>query len=158
MLAWLDNSWLAETMRVFQWAFPACEALHFVGLCLLMGSIAMIDLRLLGFAPSLPLRVIHQLLPWAWIGFAINLTTGILFFVAQPFFYYDNVAFRVKLILILLAGANALWFALTVQRDLDSWPEQAEVPSQVRAMASLSLVLWIAVICFGRFIMYWPPI
>jgi len=123
-----------------------------------MGSIAVIDLRLLGFARSLSVSVIHRLLPWAWTGFAINLITGILFIFANPSFYYPNVAFRVKLVLILLAGMNALWFQLTVNRDLASWPEGADSPGSVKAMAGISLGLWVAVICFGRFIMYWPPI
>jgi len=158
MIAWIENSWLSETMIALQWAFPICEAIHFLGLCLLIGSIAVIDLRLLGFARSLPARVIHQLLPWAWAGFSINLITGILFIFANPSFYYSNVAFRVKLVLILLAGANALWFQLTVNRDLDTWPEDADAPGQVKAMAGISLGLWVAIICFGRFIMYWPPI
>lgn len=158
MLAWIEGSWLGETMRAYQWAFPACEALHFIGLCLLVGSVAVMDLRLLGFARSLSIRAIHQLLPWALVGFAINLITGVLFFFSQPAFYYPNVAFRVKLVLILLAGANALWFYFTVNRDLDSWPAGAEAPRQAKTIAGVSLVLWVAVICFGRFIMYWPPI
>ena len=158
MIAWIENSWLSEFMYSYQWAFPACEAIHFIGLCLLMGSVVVMDLRLLGFARSLPIRVIHQLLPWAWIGFAINLTTGILFIFAQPAFYYPNVAFRIKLILLFLAGANALWFHFTANRDLDNWPDSADAPGQVKAMAGISLVLWVSVICFGRFIMYWPPI
>ena len=158
MLAWIESTWLSETMVASQWAFPICEAIHFIGLCVLMGSMVVIDLRLLGFARSLPARVIHQLLPWAWTGFSINLTTGILFLFANPSFYYPNVAFRVKMVLILLAGVNALWFQLTVNRDLNNWPEGADAPSQVKAMAGISLGLWVGVICFGRFIMYWPPI
>ncbi len=145
-------------MISLQWAFPICEAIHFIGLSVLMGSIAVIDLRLLGFARSMPARVIHQLLPWAWIGFATNLITGTLFYFTTPTFYYPNVAFRVKMVLILLAGVNALWFQLTVNRDVSNWPERADAPSQVKAMAGISLGLWVAVICFGRFIMYWPPI
>ena len=158
MNAWLESSWLNGLILSSNWAFPIFEAFHFVGLCLLMGAIAVIDLRLLGFASRLPARVIHQLLPWAWLGFGINLITGILFYVTNPSFYYPNMAFRVKMVLILLAGANALWFQLTVHRDLDNWPEGAAVPGQAKAMASISLVLWIGIICFGRFIMYWPPI
>lgn len=158
MIAWLENSWLVQSMQLLSWAFPFCEAIHFVGLCLLMGSIAMIDLRLLGFARGMPVTVVHQLLPWAWIGFTINLVTGTYFFLMQPSFYYTNTAFRIKLILMLLAGANALWFELSANRQMDSWPEGADIPGQVKVMASMSLVLWVAVICFGRFIMYWPPI
>lgn len=157
MLEWIDGSWLAEMMRAYTWAFPISEAFHFFGLCLLMGSVVVIDLRLLGFARSLPIRVVHQLVPLAWIGFAINVTTGTLFFFTQPFFYFPNGAFRIKLVLILLAGANALWFQLSVSRDLAHWPEGAESPGRVKAMAGISLVLWVSVICFGRFIMYWPP-
>jgi hypothetical protein len=97
------------------------------------------------------------LLPWTWIGFGINLVTGVLFIFSDPSFYYSNGAFRIKVVLILLAGANALWFQLRVNRDLDHWPETADAPPQVKAMATVSLALWVAVILFGRFIMYWPP-
>jgi hypothetical protein len=158
MLAWIENLWLSELMRSVPWAFPIAEALHFVGLCLLMGALAVIDLRLLGFAREMSVRAIHRLLPWAWIGFSINAITGVLFFITDPPFYYTNRAFQIKLALILLAGANALWFQLRVNRQLDTWSETADAPHAVKAMASASLVLWIAVICFGRFIMYWPPI
>jgi hypothetical protein len=158
MLQWMEQSWLGQAMQTYQWAFPACEALHFLGLCILIGSIAVIDLRLLGFARSLSIRAIDQLLPWVWIGFSINLITGVLFWFAQASFYYPNVAFRVKLVLILLAGANALWFQLTVHHDLENWTDSADAGRQAKATAGFSLALWIAVIFFGRFIMYWPPI
>jgi len=157
MLAWIDNSWLAEFMRNYQWAFPISEAMHFIGLCLLIGSVAVMDLRILGFAPRLPMRVVHQLVPWAWIGFSINLTTGILFFFAQSAFYIPNGAFRVKMVLLLLAGINALWFQFRVSHDLESLPEGADAPGNAKTVAGISLALWLAVICFGRFIMYWPP-
>lgn len=158
MIAWIEDTWVNEMMVTLSWAFPICEALHFVGLCLLIGSLAVIDLRLLGFARGISIQVIHQLLPWAWIGFAINLITGTLFVFTDPSFYFSNVAFRVKLVLMLLAGANALWFQFRVNRELDHWPESAAAPGRVKVMASASLVLWVAVILFGRFIMYWPPI
>lgn len=158
MIEWIEGSALAQFMINYQWAFPIAEALHFLGLCLLMGAVIVMDLRLLGFAKGLSIRAVHQLVPWAWAGFFINLVTGVLFIFTQPGFYYPNVAFRVKLVLLLLAGLNALWFHLTVNRQLDTWPEHGSVPAQAKAVASFSLALWIGVICFGRFIMYWPPI
>ena len=158
MIGWIEGSWLNQMMIASQWAFPICEAIHFLGLCLLMGSLAVIDLRLLGFAPGFPARVVHQLLPWAWIGFSLNLITGILFYFTNPEFYYTNTSFWIKMVLILVAGANALWFELSVRRDLETVLEGADIPGQVKTMAGTSLLLWIAVICFGRFIMYWPPI
>jgi len=158
VLAAIENTWLGEFMRAYWWAFPAAETLHFIGLSLLIGSLAVIDLRLLGFARSLSIKVVHQLLVWTWIGFAINVLTGLLFISAQASFYYPNVSFWVKMVLIALAGLNALWFELTVHRDLHSWNDDTVAPAQARAIAGASLVLWIAVIFFGRFIMYWPPI
>jgi len=154
----LESSWLNAVVTAIPWGFPIAEALHFVGLAILIGALALIDLRMLGFARGMSVKAIHQLLPWAWYGFALNAITGIFFFLTQPSFYYPNVAFRVKLILIVLAGFNALWFELSVNRKLDSWADDADFPGQAKLMASSSLVLWVAVICFGRFIMYWPPI
>lgn len=84
MLAWMENLWLAELIRSLPWAFPIAEALHFVGLSLMMGSLAVIDLRLLGFAREMSVRVVHRLLPWTWIGFPINAVTGFLFFITDP--------------------------------------------------------------------------
>jgi hypothetical protein len=158
VIAAIENTWIGEFMRAYWWAFPTAEALHFVGLSLLVGSLAIIDLRVLGFARNLSVRAIHQLLLWTWVGFAINLVTGLLFIFAQASFYYPNVAFRVKLVLILLAGANALWFQRTVQGELPDWSDDAEAPRQAKVIAGVSLGLWVSVIFFGRFIMYWPPI
>jgi hypothetical protein len=154
----IEDSWLGEFMRAYWWPFPAAETLHFIGLSLLIGSLAVIDLRLLGFAKGLSIRAIHRLLLWTWIGFGINLVTGILFIFAQASFYYPNPSFWIKMVLILLAGANALWFETTVRRDLDTSPDGSEASGQAKAIAGISMALWISVIFFGRFIMYWPPI
>jgi hypothetical protein len=158
MTEWIASTWLSQAMNANTWAFPMSEAAHFFGLCLLIGSIGIIDLRLLGFARSLSLRAVHQLLLLVWIGFGINLVTGVLFIFASADFYYANTAFRVKLILLLLAGANALWYQLTVHKEIDTWPETGDAPSQAKLIAGISLGLWISIIFFGRFIMYWPPI
>jgi hypothetical protein len=158
MIEWILSSRLNEVMTGSAWAFPMAEAAHFFGLCLLLGSIGIIDLRLLGFARSLSLKAVHQLLLLVWIGFGINLITGILFIFASADFYYPNMAFRVKLVLLPLAGANALWYQLTVHKEIDSWPETGDAPLQAKVIAGISLGLWISIIFFGRFIMYWPPI
>lgn len=158
MLEWIASTWLSRLMTENAWAFPLAEAAHFFGLCLLIGSIGIIDLRLLGFARSFSLRAVHQLLPLVWIGFIINLVTGILFVFASADFYYPNMAVRVKLVLLLLAGLNALWYQLTVHKEIATWPETGDAPSQAKLIAGVSLGLWVSIIFFGRFIMYWPPI
>jgi hypothetical protein len=154
MLAWIEGSWLGVTLRDFAWAFPAAEILHFTGLCLLLGSLIVIDLRLLGFARGLPARAINDLLPLAWIGFSINLVTGFLFFVAAPFFYYPNGPLRIKLVLILLAGANALWFHRELRDEVDYLEAGAEASARVKVSAGASLALWAGVVFFGRMIMF----
>lgn len=158
MIEWIESTWLSQLMTNYSMAFPLAEAAHFFGLCLLLGSIGIIDLRLLGFAKSFSMRAIHQLLTLVWIGFAINLITGVLFIFASAAFYYDNTAFWIKMGLILLAGANALWYQLTVHKEIESWPESGAATGQARLVAGTSLTLWIAIVFFGRFIMYWPPI
>jgi hypothetical protein len=155
MLAWIDGSWLTALMREVSWLFPACEIVHFIGLCMLIGALTVIDLRMLGFAPELsPMRLTEWLLPWAWVGFAINLLTGVLFLFTDPYFYFPNVPFRIKLLLILLAGANALWFQLKAHPELGRWQPGSPVSFAAKASAGLSLSLWIGVIVFGRLIMY----
>ena len=154
MLAWIEGSWLGVTLRDLVWAFPAAEILHFTGLCLLLGALIVIDLRLLGFARGLPARAIDDLLPLAWIGFSINLVTGFLFFVAAPFFYYPNGPLCIKLVLILLAGANALWFQRALRDEVDHLEAGAEASARVKVSAGASLALWTGVVLFGRLIMF----
>jgi hypothetical protein len=154
MLAWIEGSWLGVTLRDFAWAFPAAEILHFTGLCLLVGALIVIDLRLLGFSRGLPASAIDDLLPLAWIGFSINLVTGFLFFVAAPFFYYPNGPLRIKLVLILFAGANALWFQHALRDEVNQLEAGDEASVRVKVSAGASLALWTGVILFGRFIMY----
>jgi hypothetical protein len=155
MLAWIDSSWLAALMRQVSWLFPACETLHFIGLCMLFGGLIFIDLRTLGLAPKLsPMKLVEWLLPWVWIGFGINLVTGVMFLFTDPYFYYPNAPFRTKLVLMFLAGLNALWFQLKVHPELARWKPDMQMSTAARASAGLSLALWIGVIVFGRLIMY----
>ena len=154
MLAWIEGSWLGVTLRDFAWAFPAAEILHFTGLCLMLGALIVIDLRLLGFARGLPGRTIRDLMPLVWIGFSINAFTGFLFFVAAPFFYYPNGPLRIKLVLILFAGANALWFDRSLRGEADHLAAKDEASSQLKLSAGVSLVLWTSIVFFGRMIMF----
>src|SRR4029078_4191686 len=104
----LDDSWLGHIMRDVPWLFPTCEGLHFVGMSLLLGTIGVIDLRVLGFFKGLRICPLHLMLPLAFFGFAINVATGVAFVCSDPDSYWIVGAFRLKMVLILLAGANAL--------------------------------------------------
>lgn len=154
ILSWMETSALGQLMRDSVWLFPAAEILHFVGLSLLIGSVLVVDLRLLGVIRSVSYQAVYKFLPISLIGFGINLFTGVLFCFTDPFRYYPNLAFRIKLFLILLAGLNALWFKLSVFAKSVDLSAEDPVGLAGKTIAVLSVLLWISVIILGRLIPY----
>ena len=144
---------LAQAMREHPWLYPAVETLHIVGFVLLVGAVAMFDLRVLGFGRQLPVRALaRHLLPWSAGSMLLVLPTGLLLFVADPAALLANRVFLLKLALILLAGLNALAFHAGPYRGADAW--EARAPGRAVLHALLSLGLWIAVIACGRLLAY----
>ncbi len=144
---------LARAMREQPWLYPTVETLHIVGFALLVGAVAMFDLRVLGFGRQLPVRALaRHLLPWSAGSMLLVLPTGLLLFIADPAALLANRVFLVKLGLILAAGLNALAFHAGPWRGADAWPERA--PGIAVLHALLSLGLWIAVIACGRLLAY----
>ena len=153
ILLWMESSTAGRMMQEITWLFPGAEILHFIGLSLLMGSILVVDIRLLGFSREVPLEAVYKFLPLTVIGFSINLVTGIMFCFNDPFRYYPNLAFRLKMLLLLLAGVNAVYFAL-ITRANSSSVDIADSRPKVKIVAALSLLFWIGVIICGRLIPY----
>src|SRR3977135_2601944 len=116
ILHWIRDTWLGATVRESRWIFASGEILHFIGLSLLVGGILIVDLRLLGIIRRIPVRAALAFLPFVIAGFVINLLTGIVFFAADPYMYWPNPAFKLKMFLILLAGLNAIVFTVWRQR------------------------------------------
>lgn len=154
ILPWLESSWLANLVNDSTWMFPALETLHFIGLILLIGSLLVVDLRLLGVGPKVPINAVMAFLPWSLVGFAINLVTGVMFFVSDPDNYYPNTAFRLKMLAVVLAGLNLVWFKRAVHPQLLASPDTTTLPANARLIGGLSLGLWFSVIVFGRLIPY----
>lgn len=154
ILLWMEKSALGQLMRDSIWLFPFAEILHFLGLCLLIGSLMVVDLRLLGIIKDMSFKAIYRYLPVTILGFAINLVTGTLFLFTDPFRYYPNIGFRIKMALILLAGLNALWFQFKVHPATLKAPQNSGPDLSTRIVAVLSLLLWFAVIVMGRMIPY----
>ena len=152
LLLSIETSALGQVMRDSVWLFPMAEILHFMGLSLLIGSLLVVDCRLLGFARNFPVAAVYRFLPLALAGFGINLVTGIMFFFSDPFRYYPNIAFRIKMLLIILAGLNALYFTMTVRGK--SAGAGAEAGTDIKMVSTLSFLFWIGVIILGRFIPY----
>jgi hypothetical protein len=151
------SGWLASTSLSWAmaggipWLWPLCETLHFIGLALLMAVVGLLDLRMLGFAKEIPLGPLQRLTPWGILGFAINLVTGVLFFVGAPSQYVTNIAFLFKMAFIALAGVNVILFYVTgLYRHIDSLPAGADAPTAAKLIAATSLVLWMGVLFWGR--------
>lgn len=142
---------LARTVGTFvtdtPWMWPTCETLHFIGLSLLLGVVFLVDLRVLGVMKGVSFASLHRLLPWAAIGFGINVITGMLFFVGIPNQYIHNVSFYWKVGLVMLAGANALYFTLFDE----PWRLEpgVEAPFTAKFAAGSAMILWMAVLYFG---------
>lgn len=136
--------------------FAISETFHFVGLSLLIGTVSMMDLRLLGVAKALPFAPLYRLLYWGIAGIFVNLFTGIFFWFASPTLYAvdQSVPFFFKLLFLSLAGINALVFRLTVHREAMSLGPGEDAPPLAKVMAGTSLFLWVGVIWWGRLIMY----
>jgi len=143
----------------FDWAWPICEMIHFIGMALLIGSIGLLDFRILGLGKGLPIARLEALVPLGIAGFVANIVTGTIFVLANPsggpVAYLTNFAFQIKMTLILLAGINAIAFYVAgVSRQLATLGPDDDAPVNAKTIAALSLVLWISVIIFGRLIMY----
>jgi hypothetical protein len=145
---------IGDYMAVNAYAFPAVETVHVVAITTVIGFIAMVDLRLLGLASaSYPVsRLTRALLPTTWIAFALAVLSGALLFVSQPATYFDNTAFRIKMLLILLAGLNMLAFHFLTMRSIADWEKSGPVPAAARLAGLLSLLIWVFVVAFGRWI------
>ncbi len=155
---WLESTWLSEAfISQGYWSWPMAESLHFMGLCLLVGSVGLVDLRMLGMARGIPLAAIHKLIPFGVAGFLVNVTTGSLFLVGDADQYIFNDSFRFKLLFLLVAGINVLCFYSTVFQEAKTLGPEADMPWKVKLMAGVSLACWIGVITAGRLITFYRP-
>jgi uncharacterized membrane protein len=140
---------IGDGMANYKWAWAASETIHFVGLCLLFGVVLVVDLRMLGFLQGISYSALHRLLPWGILGFGVNVLTGMFFFVgAPPTFYVTNATFFWKLGLILVAGANALYFT-AFEQVWTVGPGDAP-PMVARIAAATGILLWTGVIFCGQ--------
>jgi hypothetical protein len=135
------------------WVWPICEVFHFVGLCLLFGVMLIVNLRMVGFITGVPLADVNRLLPWAMAGLGINIITGMLFFLAAPEQYTQNNAFTWKMGLVLLGGLSLLYPTMFDQ-ERASTSDMLHAAITRKLIAACSLVIWIGVIFFGRFLPY----
>ena len=142
---------LARTVGSFvtdtRWMWPTCETLHFIGLSLLIGVAFLVDLRVLGVVKGVSFYSLHRLLPWAALGFGVNVITGMLFFVGIPGQYIHNTTFYWKMALVMLAGLNAVYFTL-LEEPWELGPKE-DAPLTAKIAAASAMLLWVGVMYCG---------
>ena len=154
LVAWFKFAWPGPITRGSTYLFACGEALHFIGLCMLFGSLIFVDLRIMGFYKSIPVKATLAFLPYAIIGFLINLATGWIFFTSAPSMYIDNPAFLWKMSFIVLAGLNALVFTIWELPKVARLGPGEDAPILAKTLAAGSLTIWLIVLLLGR----WLPI
>jgi hypothetical protein len=152
---WVEKTAPGVLIRESPTVFDIVESVHTLGIVFVAGTIFLVDLRLLGFGlRAEPVRdVIERIVPWTISGFCVMALTGIWLFAGEASRIYRSPGLRIKLVLLALAGLNALLFHLTVYRRVADW---AGVPGRARMAGWISLVLWTCIIAAGRSIAYGP--
>jgi hypothetical protein len=150
---------LAAVVNAYDWLWPLAETLHFFGMALLIGTVGIVDLRMLGVGKGLPIAALEKFIPLGVAGFVVNLLTGFVFVagnpVGGPIEYLGNLSFQIKMILVLIAGLNLLAFYVTgTSRAAVGVAPDDDAPRNAKVVAAVSLFAWFGVIFFGRLIMY----
>jgi uncharacterized membrane protein SirB2 len=153
---WLYDSKIGSGIRESVWVFPILEGTHLLGIALSVGVLCWFDLRLLGLAlRDEPVsKVWQQVMPVAFVGFALMFVTGLFLFWAEAMSAYHSVHFWMKMGLLVLAGLNALSFEATAHRNMAEWDMATVPPLRARMTGAISLILWTAIIITGRTMAY----
>jgi hypothetical protein len=155
----LESLNLGTLVNAGDWIWPLCEIIHFVGMALLIGTVGLLDARILGLARGIPVASLERLVPWGIAGFVMNAITGFIFVagnpIGGPIDYLGNLALQIKMVLILIAGINLLvWYKTGIAAKANQTAPDGDVVPAAKAVAIVSLVMWFGVIVFGRLIMY----
>jgi hypothetical protein len=158
VIFWLARTDVATFVRNSAWAWAVLEIVHFLGLSMLLGTVGLFDLRLMGYAKQIPPKALHRLVPVGIAGFLINMASGTLFFIASPGLYIGNIAFEIKLVLLVLAAINVAAFYLLMRRPVLALDAGGATPLPARIIGGLSLAIWISVLIAGRMEAFFKPL
>jgi hypothetical protein len=153
-LNWLQDTPIAIAIREHEILFPWIESFHVLAIVLVVGTISIVDLRLLGLASRNRAVTIlmREALPCTWAAFVVAVITGLLLFSSNAPKYAHNVYFQAKMALLVLAAGNMMVFHLLGARDIVRWDATAATPIAAKIAGGISLLVWIAVVVCGRWI------
>ncbi|MGA2190206.1 MAG: DUF6644 family protein [Steroidobacteraceae bacterium] len=150
---WLQDLGFPTEIRESDWLFPSIETVHVLALTLVIGSILMVDVRLLGIgnrARSVR-SVTEQYLPLTWVSFAVAAGAGALLFSSKAVTYFGDFPFRLKMVCLALAGINMAYFHRSAFRRVAEW-DHGRPPLGARVAGGLSLLLWTVIVGAGRWV------
>jgi hypothetical protein len=150
-LNWLGKTPLSLAVAQSEWLFPALEVVHVFAISMVFGTIAIIDLRLLGLASANRryTEMARELLPWTWGAWVVAAIFGTLLMASRPASYFANTDYRLKFVCMGLAFINMLVFQFVTSRDIAHW-DKGGASLAGKVAGGLSLVLWIGVVYFAR--------
>jgi uncharacterized membrane protein len=159
LLEWLQASSLAVFIHKTAWAFTTVEVVHVVAISLVIGTIAIVDLRLLGLASTKRpfTELSRQVLPITWVAFVVAVMAGSLLFISRATEYFVNPVFWIKMALIVLAGINMMIFEFITVRGVQQWNLDPTPPPPARLAGGISIACWVLVVVFGRWIAFTLP-
>ena len=152
LMEWLQATSLAVFIHKTPWAFTTIQLIHVFAISLVIGTIAIVDLRLLGLASAKRpfTELARGFLPWTWAAFALAVAAGSLLFISQAAAYFVNPTFWIKMSVMVLAGINMLIFELMTVRGVQTWDLAPTPPLPARLAGGISLGCWVLVVGFGR--------
>jgi hypothetical protein len=150
----IENTGIGTAVRESTWLFPTIETAHVLSIVLVVGSIMVVDLRLLNIASRRRSvsELLNEVLPWTWLAFACAAITGSMLFSSAAAKYAKDAPFRIKMVLLLLAAINMAIFHLGSYRKVALWDRASMTPTGARVAGGVSLLLWVVVIACGRWI------
>jgi len=153
---WLENTAIAIEIRQSLWLYPVIQFFHIAGIVFLVGSIMIFDLRLLGVARRLDADILgRSMVRISKAGFLITILSGFLLFIAHATDWAENPLFWIKILLIIIAVLNAVFFNKLILNRIHRWETYGNLPLRVRASGVVSLLLWFIIIAAGRFLAYY---
>jgi hypothetical protein len=154
LIAYLAQSAWADSIRENEFLFPLLESVHVIAICLVIGTVLALDLRLLGLASvnRSVTSVARGILPLTWGAFALAVVSGGLLFISNASHYLANRYFDAKICLIGIAGLNMAIFHLGGAMDRWHWESERRLPTKARLAGGVSILVWLAVVACGRWI------
>jgi hypothetical protein len=148
----IEYSPLGISIAESLWAFPTIETVHVIALVTVLGTLLVMDLRMLGLASTaVPVRKVSEdTLKWTWMAFVLAAITGTLLWISKAHSYMINPYFLTKMGLMAVAGLNMLYFHFVTYKTVDQWDTLASPPTAVKLSAVLSLILWVVIVFCGR--------